>query len=287
MQISSFSAVSPALESALRPGQPRPGASRPANEEDARAERAAVPGGSRPEGSTPAAIVRRVTEPSAAETPTGTESTTEAEPPPEPPRPAGAAPPPGTEPPADAEEPTDPSGLTEEEKAMVAELRARDAEVKAHEAAHASIGGGTPTYTFQRGPDGNAYAVGGSVSIDASGGSTPRETIAKMQRVRAAALAPANPSGQDRAVAASASQRMMKAQAELAKEAAEAANPQRDDEASAAEEAPATEEAAAPSEPQSVAGHDHVPGQDCPICAPKVGRYTKADAAPPGVALRA
>ncbi|MEO0602261.1 MAG: putative metalloprotease CJM1_0395 family protein, partial [Myxococcota bacterium] len=104
--------------------------------------------------------------------------------------------------------PTVENQLTPDEEAVVAELRARDLEVRAHEAAHAGVGGGTPTYTYQRGPDGRSYAVGGEVQIDASGGSTPQETIAKMQRVRAAALAPANPSGQDRSVAASASRRI-------------------------------------------------------------------------------
>ncbi len=110
---------------------------------------------------------------------------------------------------------------TPEEQAAIAELRSRDAEVRAHEAAHAAVAGGTPTYSFRRGPDGRQYAVGGEVQIDASGGSSPQETIAKMQRVRAAALAPANPSGQDRSVASHAAQRETEARAELARQRAE------------------------------------------------------------------
>jgi hypothetical protein len=90
---------------------------------------------------------------------------------------------------------------------LISELSARDREVRAHEQAHAAIGGryaGAPQYTYQRGPDGVSYAVGGEVSIDVSEAATPRETILKMQVVRRAALAPAEPSSQDRRVAAKA-----------------------------------------------------------------------------------
>jgi hypothetical protein len=98
----------------------------------------------------------------------------------------------------------------QQDQQQVQELRGRDAEVKAHEQAHAAAGGqyaGSPTYEFKRGPDGNNYAVGGEVSIDASAvGGDPRATIDKMRQVRSAALAPASPSSQDRSVAASAAQ---------------------------------------------------------------------------------
>ncbi|NQZ09099.1 MAG: catalase [Algicola sp.] len=98
----------------------------------------------------------------------------------------------------------------QQEQQQIQELRGRDAEVKAHEQAHAAAGGqyaGSPTYEFKRGPDGNNYAVGGEVSIDASAvGGDPRATIDKMRQVRSAALAPASPSSQDRAVAAQAAQ---------------------------------------------------------------------------------
>jgi hypothetical protein len=105
---------------------------------------------------------------------------------------------------------------------QLAELKARDAEVKAHEAAHASVGGqfaGSPSYTFERGPDGQQYAVGGEVPITLSEvPGDPQATIANMQQVKAAALAPAEPSGADRAIAAEASRRISAAQAELLKE---------------------------------------------------------------------
>ena len=59
------------------------------------------------------------------------------------------------------------------------------------------------------------YAVGGEVNIDTSPGRTPQETIDKARQVQAAALAPADPSGQDRSVAARAGQMAQQAQAEL------------------------------------------------------------------------
>lgn len=109
------------------------------------------------------------------------------------------------------------------EQAQIAELKDRDAEVKAHEQAHAAVGGqlaSAPTYSYQTGPDGRKYAVGGEVQIDISPvPGDPNATIIKMQQVKAAALAPAEPSGADRQVAAEASRVMLEAQAALAKEA--------------------------------------------------------------------
>lgn len=107
--------------------------------------------------------------------------------------------------------------LSEEEKRQVEKLKARDREVRAHEQAHARVGGpyaGAPSYTFQQGPDGKWYAVGGEVSIDTSSESTPEETARKMEVVIRAALAPAEPSSQDRRVAAEARQKLIEAQAE-------------------------------------------------------------------------
>lgn len=108
------------------------------------------------------------------------------------------------------------------EQAQIQELKARDTEVRLHEQAHARVGGqyaGSPSYEYQRGPDGNNYAVGGEVMIDvAEIPGDPAATIEKMQTVRAAALAPAEPSGADRAIAADATQKQAAAQAELAKQ---------------------------------------------------------------------
>jgi len=120
--------------------------------------------------------------------------------------------------------------LSEEEKRQVAELKKRDQEVRAHERAHIAAGGGLvqggASCQFQRGPDGRMYAVGGEVRIDTSSERDPNQTIRKMQQVRRAALAPANPSGTDRSVAARASQieaqaRQQKTQMENAERGAE------------------------------------------------------------------
>ncbi|MCL2744508.1 MAG: hypothetical protein FWE67_11720 [Planctomycetaceae bacterium] len=110
--------------------------------------------------------------------------------------------------------------LTEEEKQQIAELKARDAEVRIHEGRHVAVGGpyvtGGPSYTYQTGPDGKKYAVGGEVGIDVSPvKDDPEATIQKMQTVAAAALAPAEPSGQDYKIAAAARQAEAQARAEL------------------------------------------------------------------------
>ena len=91
---------------------------------------------------------------------------------------------------------------------VVRALQVRDREVRAHEAAHQSAGGsvtGGAKFTFVVGPDGRRYAVGGEVSADASAiPGNPEATIQKMHTVIRAALAPAKPSSQDQAVAATA-----------------------------------------------------------------------------------
>ncbi|WP_111976854.1 putative metalloprotease CJM1_0395 family protein [Algibacillus agarilyticus] len=118
----------------------------------------------------------------------------------------------------------------EAEQKKIAELKERDQEVKTHEQAHASIGGqhaGAPSYEYEQGPDGKRYAVGGEVSIDVSPvPNDPEATIRKMDQVQRAALAPAEPSAQDRKVAADASSKRQAAQAESLKENAQTDTPQ-------------------------------------------------------------
>jgi hypothetical protein len=68
-------------------------------------------------------------------------------------------------------------------------------------------------FEYQVGPDGKKYAVGGEVSIDTSEiPDNPNATIQKMSTVQRAAMAPADPSPQDRAVAAQAAQKQSAAQ---------------------------------------------------------------------------
>ncbi len=104
-------------------------------------------------------------------------------------------------------------------QAAIRELSARDAQVRAHEVAHASVGGqyaGAPSYQYKRGPDGRSYAVGGEVPIDATPvRGDPAATVRKLQTVANAALAPADPSPQDRRVASRAQAGIAEARAEL------------------------------------------------------------------------
>jgi len=104
---------------------------------------------------------------------------------------------------------------------VLSQLRARDREVRAHEAAHASVGGslvrGGPSYTLQRGPDGRSYAIGGEVQLDTSSvPNDPEATLQKSNQIRAAALAPAEPSPQDLRVAANATQMAARARVDIA-----------------------------------------------------------------------
>jgi len=111
--------------------------------------------------------------------------------------------------------------LSEGEKQLLKELSARDGEVRAHEAAHQAAGGGmtgAASYTYQQGPDGKMYAIGGEVSISMKSGSTPEETIANARQIASAAMAAGDPSPQDFAVASSARVMEIKAQQQLAKE---------------------------------------------------------------------
>jgi hypothetical protein len=104
----------------------------------------------------------------------------------------------------------------------IRELQMRDREVRAHEAAHAAAGGahaGAPAYDYERGPDGRTYAVGGSVSIDISPiPGDPQATQQKARQIRAAALAPAQPSAQDMKVAQQAQAMAAQARSEIAQE---------------------------------------------------------------------
>ena len=127
---------------------------------------------------------------------------------------------------------TDNSAQAQLDRQTIAELASRDIDVRAHEQAHASVGGayaGSPSFTLQRGPNGKSYAVGGEVGIDISAVSgDPAATISKMEVVMRAALAPIDPSAQDLRVAAQAQGLASAARSELAQ--------QRRDEAAAAVE---------------------------------------------------
>jgi len=106
-----------------------------------------------------------------------------------------------------------------------AKLQQVEREVVAHEQAHMSAGAhlaGAARYQYTKGPDGKNYATGGEVSIKIPEGKTPEETIQLMDQVIRAALAPANPSSQDLAVASRASMKQIQARGDMNKSQKEA-----------------------------------------------------------------
>lgn len=107
----------------------------------------------------------------------------------------------------------------EVEQRQIQQLAERDREVKAHEQAHQTVGGqyaGAMSLTYERGPDGKNYAIGGEVSIDTGKvANDPQATLDKAETVRRAALAPAEPSSQDRRVASQAIQIALEARADI------------------------------------------------------------------------
>jgi len=127
--------------------------------------------------------------------------------------------------------------LSPEAEKQVQKLQERDREVRAHEQAHIAAGGqhvsGGASFSFQTGPDGRQYAIGGSVQIDTSPvPGNPKATEEKARAVRRAALAPASPSSTDQNVAAKAAAMESRARSELAEQAGNdnlpvSANPER------------------------------------------------------------
>jgi hypothetical protein len=108
-----------------------------------------------------------------------------------------------------------PGALSEAEQQQVNDLQRRDQEVRAHEQAHVAAGATSARYDYQTGPDGRQYAVGGSADIQISAMSNDYASrIAQARKMRAAALAPADPSPQDLAVAANATRLEQEARAE-------------------------------------------------------------------------
>ena len=141
---------------------------------------------------------------------------------------SGGVPPPYVRPRAGSEGPTPAAEsreqtlrkLDKEQEREVAELERIDREVRAHEGAHLAAAGGLArgvSFKFVTGPDGRQYAVSGEVRLDTSPvAGDPEKTIRKAQQIRAAATAPARPSGRDQQVAAQASQMEQAARQELA-----------------------------------------------------------------------
>lgn len=112
--------------------------------------------------------------------------------------------------------------LSQEEQDQIAKLKARDAEVRSHEQAHiaaaAGISASAPSYDYEEGPDGQKYAVSGEVNLSYSSGGDPETDLRNAQTLKAAALAPAQPSGQDLSVAQNADKIIADAKARMAEE---------------------------------------------------------------------
>lgn len=116
--------------------------------------------------------------------------------------------------------------LSEAEHQVVAQLKSRDREVRAHEQAHLAAAGpyatSGPQFEYAIGPDGKRYAIGGHVEIDISPVPGDAEaTLRKATIVRSAALAAASPSSADQRVAAMASRMAAEARATLQAENAQ------------------------------------------------------------------
>lgn len=116
--------------------------------------------------------------------------------------------------------------LSEQDLQQIQKLKSRDQLVRAHESAHIAAGSGIirggADFSFQRGPDGIQYAIGGEVKIDtAKVEGDPEATLQKAEQIQAAALAPAQPSRQDRNIAAKAAQMAVEARAEINQQAAD------------------------------------------------------------------
>lgn len=130
----------------------------------------------------------------------------------------------------------------QQELEITRELAKRDREVRAHEQAHASIGGqytSAPSYTYERGPDGRLYAVAGEVKIDTSPvPNDPQATLEKAEIIQRAALGVAEPSAADRAAAADARAMAAEARAEILQQEEDV----KAEEASAAEESESEDE---------------------------------------------
>lgn len=101
----------------------------------------------------------------------------------------------------------------------ISKLKARDTQLRQHEQAHHAASNGvdvsSASYTYQRGPNGVNYAVSGDVRIDSSAASKPEDRLAQAAMIIDVALAPADPTPADRAVAAKAQQMAQQARTEI------------------------------------------------------------------------
>ncbi len=107
--------------------------------------------------------------------------------------------------------------LSPEDEDLLRRLRARDQEVRTHEMAHAAALGrfcGVIRYTYQLGPDGRLYAIGGTTEV-AAGSLNEDDAKARAEAIRKAAGVVSDPSNADIAAALDASQQENKLKSKL------------------------------------------------------------------------
>lgn len=113
--------------------------------------------------------------------------------------------------------------VSDEDKSAISRLKMVENEVIAHEQAHKSAGGsiaGAASYSYSIGPDGKRYITGGEVSLRTPATDDKEQKVNLLNRVKQAALAPAQPSSQDIRVAAGASAEQVSLNAAIQKEKA-------------------------------------------------------------------
>ena len=112
--------------------------------------------------------------------------------------------------------------LSESEKKTIQKLKERDREVRIHEQQHKTVAGQYAegmSFSYQTGPDGSQYAIGGQVQLDTSPiPDDPEATIEKMKQIKRAALAPSKPSAKDRQVAAESDHEIVRQYVEVEKD---------------------------------------------------------------------
>lgn len=115
--------------------------------------------------------------------------------------------------------------LSAQEQLQVRKLEQRDQEVRMHEQAHIAASGGisvsAANFTYQTGPDGQRYAIGGEVNFRTPASSDPKQALQTAHQLQQMALAPANPSSTDRSVAAKAAQDAARARMQIQQETME------------------------------------------------------------------
>ena len=109
-------------------------------------------------------------------------------------------------------------GISGDQSKEVEDLKRKDKEIREHEQSHLQSGGSyahAPQYVYKTGPDGNKYVVEGKTQIVFQEGDSPEDTIKIAHTIMKAALAPKEPSNEDRRVMAEALRMEQRAKQEL------------------------------------------------------------------------